>query len=146
MGREIYTTNDQLGGTMIMFPNGVTHLLADSHLDSVMKALQWLAFVPALKNSPLPVLDINGVDTIDRYVAFTPVKGIAYDPRLLLTGTGSGDSWVSGMLDRCSFIESLSGWAKTVIVGRGRLGGVPLGVIVTENRTAEATKVILKDI
>ena len=39
-----------------------------------------------------------------------------------------------------SFIETLSGWAKTVVVGRGRLGGIPIGVIVTENRTAEATK------
>ena len=127
---------------MIMFPNGVTHLLADSHLDSVIKALQWLAFVPATKNSPLPKLEISGVDTVDRCVTFAPVKGIPYDPRLLLTGTGSSDSWVSGMLDRGSFIESLSGWAKTVIVGRGRLGGIPLGVIVTENRTAEATKVL----
>ena len=45
MGREIYTTNDQLGGPMIMFPNGVSHLLADTHMESVAKALNWLSFV-----------------------------------------------------------------------------------------------------
>ena len=39
-----------------------------------------------------------------------------------------------------SFVEVLGGWAKTVVVGRGRLGGIPMGVIVTENRTSEATK------
>lgn len=49
MGREIYTTNDQLGGPMIMFPNGVTHALADTHMDSVVRALGWLSFVPATK-------------------------------------------------------------------------------------------------
>jgi acetyl-CoA carboxylase/biotin carboxylase 1 len=37
MGREIYTTNDQLGGPMIMFPNGVSHLLAETHFDAVTK-------------------------------------------------------------------------------------------------------------
>lgn len=43
-------------------------------------------------------------------------------------------------MDRDSFIETLCGWAKTVVVGRGRLGGLAVGVIVTENRTAEALK------
>jgi acetyl-CoA carboxylase carboxyltransferase component len=38
-----------------------------------------------------------------------------------------------------SFMETLAGWAKTVVVGRARLGGIPIGVIITETRTAEAT-------
>lgn len=49
MGREIYTTNDQLGGPMIMFPNGVSHQLAQTHMESVTKALEWLSYVPAVK-------------------------------------------------------------------------------------------------
>jgi acetyl-CoA carboxylase carboxyltransferase component len=64
--------------------------------------------------------------------------------RYLLTGlsndTDGDEFWQSGFLDRHSFTEVLGGWAKTVIVGRGRLGGIPIGVIVTENRTAEAIK------
>lgn len=140
MGREIYTTNDQLGGPMIMFPNGVSHQLAESHMDSVMKALSWLSFVPASNSSPLPILNISGIDSVYRQVAFTPQKGLNYDPRLLLNGITEDDQWTSGFLDKNSFIETLGGWAKTVIVGRGRLGGIPIGVIVTENRTAEATK------
>jgi acetyl-CoA carboxylase/biotin carboxylase 1 len=138
MGREIYTTNDQLGGPMIMFPNGVSHQLAETHHDAVTRALEWLAFVPAVKDGPLPRLE-NG-DTVERDVQFTPEKGLTYDPRLLFCGAAMGSTWQSGFFDRNSFVETLSGWAKTVVVGRGRLGGIPMGVIVTENRTAEATK------
>ncbi len=150
MGREIYTTNDQLGGPMIMFPNGVSHLLAETHMQSVSQSLAWLSFVPAYKGASLPCRDISGGgiggtgDSINRSVEFAPPKGLPYDPRHLLCGVRSDadddDYWQSGFLDRASFVEVLAGWAKTVVVGRGRLGGIPIGVIVTENRTAEATK------
>jgi acetyl-CoA carboxylase/biotin carboxylase 1 len=142
MGRDIYTTNDQLGGPMIMFPNGVSHLLAESHMDSVKKSLTWLSFVPATKSSQLPITDIYGVDVIDRAVECIPKKGIAYDPRHLLCGvystTDHGERWIPGFFDKNSYVGFLEGWAKTVVVGRARLGGIPIGVIVTENRTAEA--------
>merc|ERR1712176_1077327 len=45
-----------------------------------------------------------------------------------------------GFFDKGSFTETLSGWAKTVVVGRARLGGIPMGVVITENRTAENIK------
>jgi acetyl-CoA carboxylase/biotin carboxylase 1 len=141
MGREIYTTNDQLGGPMIMYPNGVSHQLAETHDDAVTRALEWLSFVPAVKGGPLPLRCIDAIDPVERAVQFAPQKGLTYDPRLLFCGTLLGaNSWQAGFFDRNSFVESLSGWAKTVVVGRGRLGGIPMGVIVTENRTAEATK------
>ena len=139
MGREIYTTNDQLGGPMIMFPNGVSHQLAENHMESITKALSWLSFVPARRGASLPIIDIGG-DTLDRTIGFAPPKGLPYDPRNLLSGVVVDDKWESGFLDKGSFVEALGGWAKTVVIGRGRLGGVPIGVIVTENRTAEATK------
>merc|ERR1719231_1485314 len=81
-----------------------------------------------------------GGDTIDRIIEFIPPKGLPYDPRHLLSGVNVDGKWESGFLDKGSFTEALGGWAKTVVIGRGRLGGVPIGVIVTENRTAEATK------
>jgi hypothetical protein len=34
--------------------------------------------------------------------------------------------WLSGFFDKGSFTEYLSGWARTVIVGRARLGGIPV--------------------
>ena len=39
MGRDIYTANDQLGGPMIMHPNGVSHMLAETHTWTVYLAL-----------------------------------------------------------------------------------------------------------
>lgn len=43
------------------------------------------------------------------------------------------------MFDRDSFTETLSAWAKSVVVGRARLGGIPCGVIAVETRTVEYT-------
>ena len=143
MGKEIYTTNDQLGGPMIMYPNGVSHLLAETHMDSVLKALNWLSFVPSIRGGHLPLRDPAGVDTVDRLVEFSPQKGVSYDPRMLCTGMQDPcdpDKWISGFFDHNSFVEALAGWAKTVVTGRGRLGGIPMGVIITENRTSEALK------
>jgi acetyl-CoA carboxylase / biotin carboxylase 1 len=141
MGTDVYSTNDQLGGPGIMYSNGISHLVEPDHLRAVKAAIDWLSFVPSVRGGLLPVADIRGVDEIERPIGFTPIKGIPYDPRHLLAGAeDDSGTWQSGFFDRGSFHETLAGWAKTVVVGRARLGGIPMGVIVTENRTAEAVK------
>ena len=45
--------------------------------------------------------------------------------------------WESGFFDKDSFQEVLSIWAKTVVCGRARLGGIPCGVIAVETRSVE---------
>ncbi|KAJ2768835.1 acetyl-coenzyme-A carboxylase, partial [Coemansia nantahalensis] len=47
------------------------------------------------------------------------------------------DGWLGGFFDRGSFVETLGGWARTVVTGRARLGGIPVGVIAVEGRTVE---------
>ncbi|RHZ27040.1 hypothetical protein DYB31_000172 [Aphanomyces astaci] len=136
MGKDVYSSNDQLGGIKIMHNNGVTHLTANNHLHGIASILNWISFVPATRGAPLPIRDITGVDTIDRAVTYKPTR-VAYDPRELLTGKVVDATWQSGFFDKDSFVESLSAWAKTVVVGRGRLGGIPVGVVVTEVRTVE---------
>ncbi|QQP49799.1 Uncharacterized protein FKW44_010586, partial [Caligus rogercresseyi] len=42
-----------------------------------------------------------------------------------------------GFFDDGSFDEIMANWAKTVVVGRARLGGIPTGVIAVETRTVE---------
>lgn len=141
MGVDVYSTNDQLGGPGIMYPNGVSHLIAHDHLQAVKSAIDWLSYVPSVRGGLLPIIDIRGLDEIERPIEFTPKPGIPYDPRTLLTGGETDDgSWQSGFFDKGSFTETLAGWAKTVVVGRARLGGIPMGVVITENRTAEAVK------
>ena len=124
-----------------MYSNGVSHLTEQDHLGAVKAAIDWLSYVPSHRRGLLPVTDIRGLDVIERPIDFSPVPGIPYDPRMLLAG-GEDDSGVfkSGFFDRGSFTETLAGWAKTVVVGRARLGGIPMGVVITENRTAENIK------
>ena len=141
MGVDVYSTNDQLGGPGIMYSNGISHLAETDHLRTVQAAINWLAYVPSHRRGLLPIMDIRGVDEIERPVAFSPVPGIPYDPRALLAGKEDDNGmWLSGFFDKGSFKETLAGWAKTVVVGRARLGGIPMGVVITENRTAENIK------
>ena len=139
MNSNVYSTNDQLGGPQIMGPNGISHLLANTHLDAIFQSLEWLSFVPSVRNGEAVAADIRGVDVIDRDITFSPVAGVPYDPRLLLQGGFVDDQWKSGLFDKASFRESMGDWAKTVVAGRARLGGIAVGVIATENRMVEKT-------
>ncbi|KAI8642972.1 acetyl-CoA carboxylase [Parasitella parasitica] len=134
LGREVYTSNLQLGGTQIMYKNGVSHLTAENDLEGIAKIVQWLSFVPDVRNSPVCMR--LGVDPIDRDIEYTPPKGPS-DPRFFLAGKSENGKWLSGFFDQDSFIETLSGWARTVVVGRARLGGIPMGVVSVETRTVE---------
>ncbi|TNY18634.1 acetyl-CoA carboxylase [Rhodotorula diobovata] len=136
LGREVYSSNLQLGGTQIMYKNGVSHLTAANDLEGVLSIVQWLSFVPESRGAPLPILP--SVDSWDRPIEYTPIKG-AYDPRWFLAGkTDETDGrWLSGFFDKGTFQETLSGWAQTVVVGRARLGGIPFGAIAVETRTVE---------
>jgi len=136
LGREVYTSNLQLGGTQIMFKNGVSHMTASSDLQGASHILEWLAYVPEVKGGMLPVRVSS--DTWDRDIGYVPPKG-AYDPRWFIEGKfdETSEEWLSGFFDKGSFQETLSGWAQTVVVGRARLGGIPMGVIAVETRTIE---------
>ncbi|KAG8937599.1 acetyl-coenzyme-A carboxylase, partial [Tulasnella sp. 408] len=135
LGREVYTSNLQLGGTQIMHKNGVSHLTAQSDLEGTTHILRWLSYVPEYKGASLPVRSLN--DPWDREIGFFPPKG-PYDPRWLISGkTEDSGEFLSGFFDAGSFQETLNGWAQTVVVGRARLGGIPMGVIAVETRTIE---------
>jgi acetyl-CoA carboxylase / biotin carboxylase 1 len=136
LGREVYTSNLQLGGTQIMFNNGVSHLTANSDLQGATHILEWLSYVPEVRGGPLPIKP--SIDPWDRDIDYMPPKGV-YDPRWFIEGKMDDDdtTWLSGFFDKDSFQETLGGWAKTVVVGRARLGGIPIGVIAVETRTIE---------
>lgn len=57
---------------------------------------------------------------------------------LVFAGRDGGEAgWESGMFDRNSFTEAQAGWARTVVTGRARLGGIPVGVIAVETQTVQ---------
>ncbi|XP_059994950.1 acetyl-CoA carboxylase 1-like, partial [Lagenorhynchus albirostris] len=137
LGREVYTSNNQLGGIQIMHNNGVTHSTVCDDFEGVFTVLHWLSYMPKSVHSSVPLL--NSKDPIDRVIEFIPTK-TPYDPRWMLAGrphpTQKGQ-WLSGFFDYGSFSEIMQPWAQTVAVGRARLGGIPVGVVAVETRTVE---------
>ncbi|XBI75211.1 hypothetical protein VPH35_068610 [Triticum aestivum] len=133
LGREVYTSQLQLGGPKIMAANGVAHLTVSDDLEGVSAILKWLSYVPAYVGGPLPIL--TPLDPPERPVTYLPENSC--DARAAICGIQDtqGGKWLGGMFDRESFVETLGGWAKTVITGRAKLGGVPVGVIAVETET-----------
>eukprot|EP00457_Paulinella_chromatophora_P000115 gb/GEZN01000115.1/.p1 GENE.gb/GEZN01000115.1/~~gb/GEZN01000115.1/.p1 ORF type:complete len:2290 (+),score=335.54 gb/GEZN01000115.1/:133-6870(+) len=146
LGKQVYTSNQQLGGPDIMFNNGVSHLVVSDDLAGVQAILKWLRYVPNMrKGAPTCYLPLKP-DPIERVVAWRPTKS-PYDPRHMLAGAlhdptaiesneeGEMSQWVSGFFDKGSWMELLRNWAQSVVVGRARLGGLPMGVIAVETRS-----------
>lgn len=46
LGREVYTSNNQLGGIQIMHNNGVTHNTVCDDFEGVFSLLLWLSYMP----------------------------------------------------------------------------------------------------
>ncbi|CAG7971540.1 unnamed protein product [Penicillium salamii] len=135
LGREVYTSNLQLGGTQIMYKNGVSHMTAQDDFEGVSKIVDWMSYVPDKKSAPIPIRP--WADNWDRDVAYFPPPKQPYDVRWLISGKEDVDGFLPGLFDKDSFEEALGGWARTVVVGRARLGGIPMGVIAVETRSVE---------
>ena len=148
LGKEVYTSNRQLGGPQIMYNNGVSHMTVRDDFDGMKAMLHWVSYLPVVQGTFPPTApqysitmqnEVLPADPVDRDVTFVPPSE-AYDPRLLITGrpsTTDASGWESGLFDKGSFTEMLGGWAKTVITGRARLGGIPVGVIAVETNSVE---------
>lgn len=118
-----------------MYKNGVSHMTATDDFEGVSKIVTWLSFVPDKRHGPLPITLSS--DTWDRSISYFPPQKQAYDVRWLIAGKDDEEGFQSGLFDKDSFEEALGGWARTVVVGRARLGGIPMGVIGVETRSVE---------
>ena len=135
-----------------LIPCSSSHLFPFSHhivrddLDGVRSVIQLLAFAPVDLGSPSvsrcpppPPLSspLSCNDPPDRIVSYSPPSGEKLDPRCSIAGDDgeAGSGWRGGLFDNGSWIESHSGWARTVVTGRARLGGIAVGVIAVETQT-----------
>jgi acetyl-CoA carboxylase carboxyltransferase component len=50
LGKEVYTSNNQLGGIQIMYNNGVTHDITADDFEGVYKIIQWLSYMPKVRS------------------------------------------------------------------------------------------------
>jgi len=156
LGREVYSSHMQLGGPKVMGVNGVAHHVVGDDLEGVAAVLTWLSYVPPVLGGAPPLLASS--DPADRDVTYYPNSGAGekLDPRAAIAGravvaapapvaedaapaaaspSSSAPEWQSGLFDRGSWTESQAGWARTVVTGRARLGGVPVGVVAVETQT-----------
>jgi len=109
LGREVYTSNAQIGGPRVMGANGVSHLIVPDDVRGVTSILRWLAFVPAQRGAPLPFSPRQALaDTVHRPIGFTPTE-LPSDPRLML----------QHFFDKGSFMEVMGDWGRSVVTGRG---------------------------
>ncbi|KAG8660405.1 hypothetical protein MANES_02G155501v8 [Manihot esculenta] len=132
LGREVYSSHMQLGGPKIMATNGVVHLTVSDDLEGVSAILNWLSCIPPHIGGTLPILSPS--DPTERPVEYFPENSC--DPRAAICGaTDSSGKWLGGIFDRNSFVETLEGWARTVVTGRAKLGGIPVGIIAVETQT-----------
>ena len=49
LGREVYTSNSQLGGIQIMHNNGVSHSVVPNDFEGICLIAKWLSYIPAFK-------------------------------------------------------------------------------------------------
>lgn len=110
LGREVYASNNQLGGIQIMHNNGISHATEPRDLDGISTILRWLSYMPRSKGAPLPIKPLTLLtDLIDREISFMPSKA-PYDPRFMLdgklhlaNGETTSETWESGFFDRGSW-------------------------------------------
>jgi acetyl-CoA carboxylase/biotin carboxylase 1 len=120
-----------------MYPNGISHEIVPNDREGVAAILRWLSYVPKTKHDVHTAPPYPSVDPVSRPVQFVPPP-TPYDPRHMLAGATSSDGkWISGFFDQGTFKEYMAGWGKSVVVGRARLGGIPVGVISVETRMVE---------
>lgn len=139
LGREVYTSHMQLGGHKVMGVNGVSHITVEDDLAGALSILQWISYMPLRVGGIPPVLATE--DPVDRSVGYSP-QGGAFDARLGIAGSEGSEKIqesFTGLFDQGSWNEAQSGWARTVVTGRARLGGIPVGVVAVETSTVMVT-------
>lgn len=133
LGKKVYSSNNQLGGVDIMHRNGVAHAVAEDNLRGIDKILDWITYLPQEVDT-FPYFSRSvSKDNEPRKVTLPVGAGERdYDVRQLIDSKELGVN--TGICDSGSFDEICSEWAKSIVVGRARLCGVPVGVIATELR------------
>lgn len=128
----------QLGGPRVMACNGVSHLVVHDDLQGAKAILEWLSFAPLTVGGEHTIHDISmrlGGDAVPRPIEYTPPVGQRFHLREAVTGRMVDAEWAAGLFDRGSWREYQAGWAQTVITGRARLEGHPVGVLGVESQT-----------
>ena len=116
LGKNQYSSNLEIGGPNIMNFNGITDRVVSTDREGVNEIVEWLSYLKSSNIQPvLPELIIP--------------QNSSYNVRNL----------IDSFFDQNSFYETMENWAKSVITGRARINGMPIGVIATNNTPSTQT-------
>jgi acetyl-CoA/propionyl-CoA carboxylase carboxyl transferase subunit len=99
--------------------SGVAHVVTGSEADALAQARRITGFFT--RSAPLNPHALDSRE--DPQVLLPPTARQAYDVRPLVAGILDGESTGGG------FVELQPKWAPNIVIGLGRLGGAPVGVI-----------------
>ncbi|CAX65073.1 acetyl-CoA carboxylase [Caenorhabditis elegans] len=140
LGKKVYASNNRLGGIEIMRSNGIAHATVSSDLAGVAKLVHWMQYLPATQsefpffrcfNDQSPSTELEAV-------------GVTKDEMQLdVKNLFEGFNGKQGLFDTDSFDEIRSSWAASMVTGRAKLNGLPVGVIASQWKSYE--KLLLAD-
>ena len=120
------TSSEALGGGRVHYEHtGVSHLLYESDLDAIGGIRQLLSYLPSNSSERPPVVPCE--DDVERICPqldeLIPASAKApYDVRHIILD----------LVDRESFFELAAAFAANVVIGFGRLGGHPVGIVANQ--------------
>lgn len=135
LGKDVYSSNLQIGGPHIMASNGISQRVVTDDLAGIREILMWIEVYAAgkpytsisCKQNTLNSIFQRKADVWDRDVKLITDSEDKDDPR----------HFIRAFLDEGSWWEVMPDWARSVVCGRGFLGGIPLAVISPEGRTTK---------
>ncbi|XP_023617815.1 acetyl-CoA carboxylase 2 isoform X2 [Myotis lucifugus] len=113
LGREVYTSNNQLGGVQIMHNNGVSHITVPDDFEGVYTILEWLSYMPKDNHSPVPI--ITPTDPIDREIEFSPSRA-PYDPRWMLAGRSHPNMYDQVLKFGAYIVDGLRQYKQPILI------------------------------
>jgi methylmalonyl-CoA decarboxylase subunit alpha len=120
------TTHEALGGAMAhAMKSGVAHFAAPSEHDCILQIKKLLSYLPANNVDDAPA--VPTADPLERMeqrlLEIIPENANKpYDVRDIITT----------IVDDADFFEVQAYWAQNMVVGFGRLGGKPIGIIANQ--------------
>lgn len=118
-----------LGGAKVhSSKSGVSHFALENDIDTLNFVRDFLSFLPSSNREKAPIKKTadpidREVKVLDSFIPEDPMKG--YDVRVILRSV-SDDEY---------FVEVHKDWAKSIVVGFGRLGGKSVGYIANQPQT-----------
>ena len=130
LGADLYSGNHELGGPGIMEGNGITHIVVPSDAVAAVEIMRWVRLATQ-KRPTQPATDAAPESDIPmNRPLVTPLPKENFQVRDMIESMVDGGSWQ----------EVLADWGKSVVCGRGRIGGYSVGVVATQCCVTETVR------